>query len=115
MSILYGVAAAILIGFSDTFGSQSSRRSSALQAVTAAFWAAAIGALLVAPFTGEARGDDLLLGAVSGLAAAAALTTLWRAYAISAVGVGAPIAAVVGGVAPVLYDAARGDAPGAKP
>jgi drug/metabolite transporter (DMT)-like permease len=112
MSVLWGVAAAVLIGVSDTFGSQSSRTSTALQSVTAAFWAAAIGGLIASPFLGELRADDLVRGGISGVAAAAALWTLWRAYVVSTVGVGAPVAAVVGGAIPVAVDVVRGDEPG---
>ena len=112
MSVLYGVAAALLIGVSDTFGAQASRRSTALQSVTAAFWAAGLAGLVISPMLGAADGDDLARGALSGFAAAAALWTLWRSYAVSDVGVGAPVAAVVAGVIPVLIDVARGDAPG---
>lgn len=112
MSVLWGVAAAVLIGISDTFGSRSSRDSTALQSVTAAFWAATVLGLAASPFLGDLRSDDLVRGAISGVAAAAALWTLWRAYVVSTVGVGAPVAAVVGGAIPVAVDVVRGDEPG---
>jgi drug/metabolite transporter (DMT)-like permease len=46
------------------------------------------------------------------VALAIALTTLWRAYTFSSIGVAAPIASVVSTAGPVLYAAARGEVPG---
>ena len=58
------------------------------------------------------RGVGLLLGALSGVMVAIALTTLWRAYTVSSIGVAAPLAAVVSTVIPVLVDTIRGEVPG---
>ena len=63
--------------------------------------------MLYSPLLGNPRFEDIALGALSGVALAIALTTLWRAYALSSIGVAAPIAAVVSTVVPVLYGAAR--------
>src|SRR6188474_3066958 len=93
MPILLGLFASLLIGTSD-------------------FLAGRAAAMFYSPLLGNPRFEDIALGALSGVALAIALTTLWRAYALSSIGVAAPIAAVVSTVVPVLYGAARGDVPG---
>jgi drug/metabolite transporter (DMT)-like permease len=113
MPILLGLFASLLIGTSDFLGARSAGRTTALQTTTAAFLAGGVAAMLYSPLLGNPRFEDLALGALSGVALAIALTTLWRAYTLSSIGVAAPIAAVVSTVVPVLYAAVRGDAPGA--
>ncbi len=112
MALLLGLFASLCIGTSDYLGARSAGRTTALQTTTAAFLGGAIVVAVYSPLLGSPTGRDLLLGVVSGLAAFAALTTLWLAYARSSVGIAAPIAAVVSTVLPVLYDAAGGEAPG---
>jgi drug/metabolite transporter (DMT)-like permease len=111
--ILLGLLASVLIGSSDFLGARSAGRTTPLQTTTAAFLGGAIAVAVYSPFLGSPSRHDLVLGAFSGVAAFVALTTLWWAYARSSVGVAAPIAAVVSTVLPVLYDAARGESPGA--
>jgi drug/metabolite transporter (DMT)-like permease len=113
MPILLGLFASLLIGTSDFLGARSAGRTTALQTTTAAFLAGGLAAMLYSPLLGNPRFEDIALGALSGVALAIALTTLWRAYTLSSIGVAAPIAAVVSTVVPVLYGAVRGDAPGA--
>ena len=112
MPILLGLFASLLIGMSDFLGARSAGRTTALQTTTAAFLAGGVAAMFYSPLLGNPRFADMALGALSGVALAIALTTLWRAYAMSSIGVAAPIAAVVSTVVPVLYGAARGDVPG---
>jgi drug/metabolite transporter (DMT)-like permease len=112
MPILLGLLASLLIGMSDFFGARSAGRTTALQTTTAAFLAGGVAAMFYSPLLGNPRFEDIALGALSGVALAIALTTLWRAYAMSSIGVAAPIAAVVSTVIPVLYGTARGEAPG---
>jgi drug/metabolite transporter (DMT)-like permease len=97
---------------SDFLGARSAGRTTALQTTTAAFLGGGVAALLYSPLLGNPRFEDIALGVLSGVALAIALTTLWRAYALSSIGVAAPIAAVVSTVVPVLYGAARGEVPG---
>ncbi len=111
--IAFGLAATFLIGISDYLGAHASGRSTAMQAVNAAFWAGAAAALVVAPFSGSISTVDMVKGAVSGVAVTGALWTLWRGYVVSTMGVTAPIAAVTGAVLPVMFDVSRGEGPGA--
>ena len=112
MAIVLGLVASLLIGGSDFLGARSAGRTTALQTTTAAFLGGALAALVYSPFLGSPSVRDLGLGALSGVMVAVALTTLWRAYAISSIGVAAPLAAVVSTVLPVLVDALRGEVPG---
>jgi drug/metabolite transporter (DMT)-like permease len=112
MPILLGLLASFLIGTSDFLGARSAGRTTALQTTTAAFLGGGVAALVYSPLLGSPRFEDIALGILSGVALAIALTTLWRAYALSSIGVAAPIAAVVSTVVPVLYGAARGEVPG---
>src|SRR6478752_2212895 len=112
MPILLGLLASLLIGTSDFLGARSAGRTTALQTTTAAFLGGGVAAMFYSPLLGSPRFEDIALGALSGVALAIALTTLWRAYALSSIGVAAPIAAVVSTVLPVLYGAAGGEVPG---
>lgn len=112
MPVLLGLFAALLIGTSDFLGARSAGRTTALQTTTAAFLGGAVAALIYSPLLGDPSANDLALGAASGVALAIALTTLWRSYALSSIGVAAPIASVVSTVIPVLYGATRGEVPG---
>lgn len=110
--VVFGLLAAVLIGSSDFLGARTAGRTTALQTTTAAFIGGAVAVAVYSPFLGSPDADDLVMGALSGLAAAVALTTLWLGYARSSIGVAAPVAAVVSTVLPVLYEAARGEVPG---
>lgn len=112
VAIVLGLVASLLIGGSDFLGARSAGRTTALQTTTAAFLGGAIAALVYSPLLGTPTARDLLLGALSGVMVAVALTTLWRAYTVSSIGVAAPLAAVVSTVIPVVVDTIRGEVPG---
>ncbi len=112
MPVVFGLLAALLIGSSDFLGARTAGKTTALQTTTAAFIGGAVAVAIYSPLLGTPTAHDLWLGALSGVAAAVALTTLWLGYARSSIGVAAPVAAVVSTLLPVLYEAARGDAPG---
>lgn len=113
MPVVFGLLAALFIGSSDFLGARSAGRTTALQTTTAAFIGGAVAVAAFSPLLGDPNGRDLWLGALSGVAAAIALTTLWQGYARSSIGIAAPVAAVVSAVLPVLFETAQGDAPGA--
>lgn len=112
MQVALGLLASVLIGTSDLLGARSSGRTTALQTTTVAFLGGAIATAIVSPFLGSPSLRDLGFGALSGVAAFVALTTLWLGYARSSIGVAAPMAAVVSTVIPVLWSAVGGDGPG---
>jgi drug/metabolite transporter (DMT)-like permease len=110
--VLLGLLASVMIGSSDFLGARTAGRTTPLQTTTAAFLGGAVTVALYSPLLGTPTASDLASGALSGVAAFLALTTLWWAYSRSSVGVAAPLAAVVSTVLPVLYDAVRGEVPG---
>jgi len=110
--VLLGLLSALLIGSSDFLGARAAGRTTALQTTTAAFLGGAVAVALYSPALGTPNTRDLLLGALSGVVAAIALTALWQGYARSSIGVAAPVAAVVSTVLPIGYEAIRGTAPG---
>lgn len=110
--VVYGLLAALLIGSSDFLGARSAGRTTALQTTTAAFLGGAVAVAAFSPALGTLVARDLWLGALSGVAAAVALTALWQGYARSSIGVAAPVAAVFSTGLPVIYEALRGDVPG---
>lgn len=112
MPVVFGLLAALLIGSSDFLGARSAGRTTALQTTTAAFLGGAIAVAAFSPALGSPLMRDFGLGALSGVAAAVALTTLWQGYARSSIGVAAPVAAVFSTCLPVIYEAIRGDVPG---
>lgn len=112
MPVVLGLLASLLIGVSDFLGARSAGRTTALQTTTAAFLGGTLAASLYSPLLGSPSAQDIALGALSGVALAIALTTLWRAYSLASIGVAAPIASVVSTVLPVVYAAIGGDAPG---
>ena len=95
MPVVFGLLAALLIGSSDFLGARTAGRTTALQTTTAAFIGGAIAVAIYSPLLGTPTTHDL-----------------WLGYARSSIGVAAPVAAVVTPVLPVLYEAARGNAPG---
>lgn len=112
MQVALGLLASVLIGTSDFFGAKSSGRTTALQTTTVAFLGGAVATALLSPFLGTPSARDLGFGALSGVAAFAALTTLWFGYSRSSVGIAAPVAAVVSTALPVLWSAVGGEGPG---
>jgi drug/metabolite transporter (DMT)-like permease len=110
--VVFGLLAAILIGSSDFLGARSAGRTTALQTTTAAFLGGSVAVAAFSPALGTPVLRDLGLGALSGVAAAVALTALWQGYARSSIGVAAPVAAVFSTCLPVIYEAARGEVPG---
>jgi len=110
--VAIGLLAALLIGTADFLGARSSGRTTSLQTTTAAFAGGTVAALLYSPLLGSPNAHDLALGCLSGVALAVALSTLWRAYTLASIGVTGPIASVISSSLPVLFEAARGEAPG---
>ena len=110
MSILLGVAAAIFIGLSDSFGRASSRRNqSSVTHVTAQMF---VGTLVALPFTLFIPSNfivrDVLFGGLSGVTVAAGLAIVYRAMADSSSAVTLPLAGVLAILVPLMWDLATG-------
>lgn len=110
MAILLAVLASTLIGSGEFVASGASRRMPPEQVTVGIFLVgAALAPLLLVAFPSELALDDLLLGAVAGVGNGLGMMMLYRGYAVSSVGVVAPLAGVIMAVIPVLFDVVVGD------
>ena len=110
LSVLLGLLGAVIYGASDFFGGMAARRVSAVR-VTAVnsvvgFLTLALGSLLLPTTWG---GDTLVIGALTGLAASAALVLLYACLALGPMSVLSPILSVVAAVVPIAIGFARGE------
>ncbi|MDP6975624.1 MAG: EamA family transporter [Acidimicrobiales bacterium] len=115
MSAGYGVAASLGIGIGDHLSRGAAERGGLRQTLCVVFLVSApvsvVGALLIGS---EWRGDDMLLGALTGLLAVVALVCLYLGYASATAGVVGPPAAVVAVLLPVAVDFATEGMPEAR-
>jgi len=110
MPILLGIAAAIFIGLSDSFGRASSRRNQS--SVTHVITQMSVGTVVALPFTvlldSSLIARDVLSGALSGIFVAMGLAIVYRAMADSSAAVTLPLAGVLAVVVPFTWDLATG-------
>lgn len=110
MSIVLGVAAAIFIGLSDSFGRASSRRDQS--SVTHVTMQMFVGTLVALPFTvfipSELIIRDVVSGSLSGVFVAMGLAIVYRAMADSSSAITLPLAGVMAIVVPFVWDIATG-------
>lgn len=110
--IVLGVLASFLIGVSDTLGRSAAKRASGVSHVSTAMLIGSATALVASlALGGEIIAKDMLLGAVSGLLVATALTQMYEGMAKSSSAIVSPIAAVFAALVPLLWDIAGGARP----
>lgn len=113
MVLLLSLGAALLIGVGDIFGSLAGRRGRVLATTLWVFITSAFPIILLAlAWGGSARPFDYLLGAIAGIGGGLGLLSLYAGYSRAAVGIVAPVSAVVGVVLPVSVGLAVGDRAG---
>jgi drug/metabolite transporter (DMT)-like permease len=104
--------ATILIGTADFFGGVASRSASA---ITVAAWSQALGVPVIAVAAvligGSLTGRDSALGMAAGLGSALGVAALYRGFAVSVVGIVAPVAATAAAVLPIVVGLAIGEQP----
>ena len=111
MSQALALISAVLFGVADFAGGFATRRLPVWKVIP---WSQLIGlvllfvGLLVVP-TEEVTRDDLLWGAVGGLAGLAGLALLYSTLAAGTMSVVAPISGATAAAIPVLFDLARGE------
>ncbi len=114
MAVLLGVFVALSFGTGDFFGGRATGRSSAVGTLVISqacgFAAAVVLALATAATVAS---HDIGLGVCAGAVNVVGLGLLYRALAEHAVGVVAPIAAVVGSLVPVTWGLLQGERPSA--
>jgi drug/metabolite transporter (DMT)-like permease len=104
MTVLIGLAAALVYGAADFLGGLAARRLDILLATalaTAAGLVALVSFSLAVP--GEWSSDAALWGALSGVAGAGAVALLYAALAIGPMSILSPLTAVVSAVVPVTW------------
>jgi drug/metabolite transporter (DMT)-like permease len=112
MAALLALGAAVAYGAGDFLGGVAARREPATAVV---LWSHVVGLLLLgaaAPLVGgEVTSSALLIGAAAGLAGALGMAALYRALALGAMGVVAPVTGLLSAAVPVLAGVARGERP----
>ena len=113
-SVALALAAAIGWGLADFFGGRTSREVAALVVLAASQGVGFAIVVLTAAVGGLAapEASDLAFAALSGLTLTLGLATLYRAMAVGAMSIAAPIAGA-GAVIPVAVGLAAGDDPSA--
>lgn len=114
MAVLLGFLAALSWGTGDFAGGMATRRAAETAVVLGTETVGLVLLLVIAPLGGGSpTGEDLLLGAVAGLAGVAGLALLYRGLASGRASVVAPLSAVGAAVIQVLWGLTHGEEPGA--
>ena len=112
MGVLLGIAAGILLGFSDFTANRASRTiSSASVSRTNLAVSGLIAPLLLFIKPVEWTLRDLVLATISGVTLSGGLMMLYRGYTVARMGIVAPTASVLLAAVPVLYDLIKGNTP----
>ncbi|BDZ64000.1 EamA family transporter [Agromyces mangrovi Wang et al. 2018] len=110
LTVVVGLAGALVYGAADFLGGLAARRVSALLATAVAAGSGLVALLVAYPFVGGAWGrDDVLLGALSGITGALALTLLYACLAIGPMSILSPLTAVVSAIVPMAWGLAAGE------
>ena len=113
LTVVIGLASALVYGTADFFGGLAAKRIGAVlaTAIAAATGLALILALL--PFVGGVWSRDaLVLGAISGVTGAIAIGLLYACLAIGPMSILSPLTAVVSAIVPMVVGLARGESVG---
>ena len=112
MPVLLGVMASVLIGLSDYCGRFCSRRAQATTTAGTAFVGGlGVTLVLVVIVPSSITAADLLLGAVSGVFIAIALSCMWHSLAVSSSAIASPIVAAFTALGPLAYGISNGESP----
>src|SRR5690349_12492689 len=99
MAVLLGVLVAASFGSGDFLGGRASRRAPTLTVLMVAQGAAVLGAVIVCAFvSGHVTGRDIAFGALAGSVNIVGIGLLYQGLAVGAMGVVAPVTAVVAAV-----------------
>jgi len=114
VAVLLGFFVAMAFGAGDFVGARASMRASTSAVLVVSQSVGVAGSLVVALLVGaRVAPHDLVFGAAAGAATAVGLGLLYRGLATAAMGVVAPVTAVVGAAVPVGWGLARGERPSA--
>ena len=113
LTVVIGLASALVYGTADFFGGLAAKRIGAVLA-TAVAAATGLGLILaLLPFVGGVWSRDaLVLGALSGLTGAIAIGLLYACLAIGPMSILSPLTAVVSAIVPMIVGLSRGESVG---
>ncbi len=112
-SLLFAIAAALLLGASDFFAARSARTTPSITVTrTAVGTGTLLSPLLLLLVEWEWTTHDVVVGSLSGLFMIGGLMLLYEGYSVARMGIVAPLASVLLAVVPVLWDLVNGVRPG---
>jgi drug/metabolite transporter (DMT)-like permease len=112
VAVLLGVLVAIAFGSGDFVGGRASMRASTVAVLVVSHSIGVVGALVLAlTVSAELETHDVVFGALAGAATVIGLGLLYQGLATAAMGVVAPITAVVGAIVPITFGLHRGERP----
>jgi uncharacterized membrane protein len=111
LTVIVGLAAALVYGAADFFGGLAARR---INPMLVTGIAAIVGLVLLIAvglpvFGGVWSADAMLYGALSGVAGAVAIALLYASLAIGPMSILSPLTAVVSAIVPLVWGLARGE------
>jgi drug/metabolite transporter (DMT)-like permease len=114
VAVLLGFLVAMAFGSGDFFGARASMHASTSAVLVVSQAVGVVGALVVTlSVSGRVAPHDIVLGASAGAATVIGLGLLYRGLATAAMGVVAPVTAVVAAAVPVTWGLAHGERPSA--
>lgn len=113
LTVMLGLAGAILYGGADFFGGLAARRSSTLLVTFGVALVGLVGLLLTAQFvTGTSSTDAWLYGAASGIAGGIGIGLLYGSLAIGPMSILSPTTAFISAIVPVAVGLSLGEGGG---
>ncbi len=110
LAVIIGVVGALIYGGADFFGGLAARRISAVRVAALGGVSGLVLLLALLPFLGGTWSwSAVLLGGLSGISGALAVTLLYACLAIGPMSILSPIAAVVSAIVPILVAVLRGE------
>ena len=110
LTVVIGLASALVYGAADFFGGSASRRIPAIRVTAVAAVSGLVLLLLAYPFVGgEWSASAVLLGALSGVSGAIAVSLLYACLAIGPMSILSPLTAVVSAIVPLTVGLVQGE------
>lgn len=114
LTVVLGLAGALVYGAADFFGGLAARRISALRVTAlAALSGVVLLAVVAAIVGGEWSREALVWGALSGVTGAGAIALLYACLAIGPMSILSPLTAVISAIVPMTWGLATGERLGA--
>jgi drug/metabolite transporter (DMT)-like permease len=110
LTVILGLATALVYGFADFFGAIASRKLSSVLVTAVAGIVGFIFLLSMIPFFGATFSQDAVIaGIAAGIASAIGITALYASLAIGPISIISPLGAVLGAMVPLIFGFIIGD------